>query len=308
MRARRLLAELRGTAPPPSGSRALAELCAREIAGDLLSPEILGEELARGARVVEIARGSGAEWREMPAADVVWIGRDVYASIPGAVARVELLEAARRAARRAVVVHVPVGDEGSHAGRVVVDAPRRILRALGLRVAEPGDRFGVEHGGFSHCFFDEEELRREARRAGLAIVRRRAYLFVLREIDEIEERADAFGVEMVRALTEVRDAERARTRETPERALAAMRARGAEAKQRGPIGRARLQRAIGWIDALSRAVGRRPSCYRRTLLELALDAGAAREPVVFGLDVESTGHIAFKDREERSFDVTFEVR
>ena len=49
------------------------------------------------------------------------------------------------------------------------------------------------------------------------------------------------------------------------------------------------------------------SCYRRILLESALDAGAARETVVFGLDVGSTGHVAFEDREERAFDVSFAI-
>jgi hypothetical protein len=49
------------------------------------------------------------------------------------------------------------------------------------------------------------------------------------------------------------------------------------------------------------------NCYRRTLVELALDAGAAHETLVFGLDVGKTGHVAFKDREDVAFDVTFEV-
>jgi hypothetical protein len=50
-----------------------------------------------------------------------------------------------------------------------------------------------------------------------------------------------------------------------------------------------------------------PSCFRRVLLETALDAGAARETLIFGLDVGSTGHVAFAGREERSFDVSFEI-
>jgi hypothetical protein len=83
-----------------------------------------------------------------------------------------------------------------------------------------------------------------------------------------------------------------------------MRARGATATARGPIGRARLRRAIGWVDALAPGGA---NCYRRALLEIALDAGAARETVVFGLDVGRTGHIAFEDREERTFDVSFAV-
>jgi hypothetical protein len=50
-----------------------------------------------------------------------------------------------------------------------------------------------------------------------------------------------------------------------------------------------------------------PNCFRRTLLELSLDAGAARERIVFGLDVGRTGHVTFKGREDRSFDVVYEL-
>jgi hypothetical protein len=42
-------------------------------------------------------------------------------------------------------------------------------------------------------------------------------------------------------------------------------------------------------------------------MELALDRGAAEETLVFGLDVGTTGHVAFKDTEERHFDVLFEI-
>ena len=41
--------------------------------------------------------------------------------------------------------------------------------------------------------------------------------------------------------------------------------------------------------------------------ELALDAGAAEEVVVLGLDVGKTGHIAFEHREEMPFDVAFRI-
>jgi len=61
---------------------------------------------------------------------------------------------------------------------------------------------------------------------------------------------------------------------------------------------------VGWTDAL---LPGSPSCYRRVLLEVALDGGAARETVVFGLDVGSTGHVAFENREERLFDVSFTI-
>jgi hypothetical protein len=52
--------------------------------------------------------------------------------------------------------------------------------------------------------------------------------------------------------------------------------------RRGPRERAFLQRLIAAIDA--RLPGE-PSCYRRALLEMALDGGAAREPLHLGLRV-----------------------
>src|SRR5258706_507164 len=83
---------------------------------------------------------------------------------------------------------------------------------------------------------------------------------------------------------------RARMEDSPEKAVSAMRAIGRNAAARDEIGRARLKRAIGWIDAVMPRGG---NCFRRTLIELALDAGAAEETLAFGLDVGRTGHVAF---------------
>jgi len=141
------------------------------------------------------------------------------------------------------------------------------------------------------------------------VVSRHGFVFTLRRAEAHEERspperAEPFAGELARVARRVREIDERRLRDTPQRVLAELRASGATAKERGPIGRARLRRAIGWIDA---ALPGGPNCYRRILLELTLDAGAARETVVFGLDVGSTGHVAFEDREERTFDVAFSI-
>ena len=60
-----------------------------------------------------------------------------------------------------------------------------------------------------------------------------------------------------------------------------MRARGRERTERAAPERARLRRAIGWLDA--RLPGG-DNCYRRVLLEIALDRGAAGEPFRMGID------------------------
>ena len=262
------------------------------------------EEAIRATRVEEMSEGGMA---------VVTLGRGVYASVPTREGRVRLLAMARRAAREAVVVHVVVTDDDSHVGRVVIDVPRRALRRLGLPLAEPGDRFGPER--YAHCFFDEEALLSEIAAAGLRVKARHGYSFVLDDAPPTRAQASShasaphekpqpFRSELSRVARSVRAIERTRLREAPERALAAMRERGSREPTRGPVGRARLRRAVGWVDALFPGGG---NCYRRILLEVALDAGAARETVVFGLDVGTTGHVAFEDREERTFDVSFAI-
>jgi len=240
-------------------------------------------------------------------ADVVRLGREVYAHIPGRAARVRLLRLARAAARRAVSLHVTIAEDHSHVGRAVIDAPRRVLRGLHVPLAEPGDRAYPER--FVHCFFDEEELLAEIGQAGLVVQGRKGFTFSLAAADPsalpIPEAADPFAIEVARVAALVRAVDRHRKNEPPAQALSAVRARGLETERaRGPIGRARLRRAIGWLDALAPGGA---SCYRRVLLENALDAGAARETVVFGLDVGKTGHVAFEDREDRTFDVSFAI-
>jgi hypothetical protein len=203
---------------------------------------------------------------------------------------------------------VPIHADRTHLARAALDAPRAAARALvggagAAAIPEPGDRFA--DGGFVHAFFDEEPLYAEIARARLGVESRRGFRFRLTRAahERGREIADPFALELARASRLVSLAERARTADPPERALARMRELGARAVRRGPVGRARLRRAIGWVDALFRSG---PNCYRRTLLELALDRGAAEEIVVFGLDVGRTGHVAFKDREELAFDVLFE--
>ncbi|MDB5217078.1 MAG: hypothetical protein JWO86_5005 [Myxococcaceae bacterium] len=293
---RRLIAELRAVSSPRDVDAALARLHVR----------VMGDELAIIAADGAEASG-GLDALGARSVAVVSLARDVYARVPTSEGRVRLLVLAARAARERVELHALVSDEKSHLGRLAIDAPRRILRAAGLPAAEPGDRFGPDR--FAHCFFDEEMLHDEVRRAGLVLSARRGFLFTLRRADASEERAaperaEPFAMELARVVRHVREVDESRKQATPQRVVDELRARGANAKERGPVGRARLRRAIGWVDA---ALPGGANCYRRVLLELALDAGAARETVVFGLDVGSTGHVAFEDREERTFDVAFAI-
>jgi hypothetical protein len=65
-----------------------------------------------------------------------------------------------------------------------------------------------------------------------------------------------------------------------------VRAEGRARGGRSERSRARLARAIRWVDRLGPGG---PNCLRRTLLAVALDPDAAREPVVFGLNVRAKG-------------------
>jgi hypothetical protein len=290
----RLFAELRGRTSERACDEALARL---RIAKD--SQGVLEIHARLDGRPLGDLRDEEAE--------VVHIAPDVYASVPTSEGRVKLLRLARSAATKTVTVHVAINDDKTHLGRAFIDGPRKVLRVAGLPIAEPGDRFGP--GRYTHCFFDEEELLGEIERASLAVAARQGFRFTLAAIDpsveHVPEEAGSFALEVARATSLVRAVDSGRARQTPAQILAAMRKRGtATGRARGPIGRARLRRAIGWVDALSPGG---PSCYRRILLESALDAGAAGETVVFGLDVGRTGHVAFEDREERTFDVSFAI-
>jgi hypothetical protein len=68
-----------------------------------------------------------------------------------------------------------------------------------------------------------------------------------------------------------------------------------------------LQRAIAWVDACLGA-----NCFRRTLLETALDRGAAHEPVSLGFSAGEksplSGHAWLGAEEQtRSYDFTVKL-
>jgi hypothetical protein len=84
--------------------------------------------------------------------------------------------------------------------------------------------------------------------------------------------------------------DRARKREGPKHLIARLRRRGLASRRRDARGRRLLGRIVSGVD---RFFPGGPNCYRRVLLEVALDAGAAEEPVSFALRVgggPGTGH------------------
>jgi hypothetical protein len=116
----------------------------------------------------------------------------------------------------------------------------------------------------------------------------------------------ALALDLGHVLLALPAVERGRRHAPPGPLLTKMRARGISRRERSSFSRARLARAIAWVDRLGPGG---PNCLRRTLLRVALDPVAAREPVVFGLDVtEAKGHAWVSGTEEADrYDVEFRV-
>jgi hypothetical protein len=88
----------------------------------------------------------------------------------------------------------------------------------------------------------------------------------------------------------------ARSRRGPQSLVTELRARGSRRGPRDTVARARLQRIIGFVDRCFPSGG---NCYRRALMEIALDAGAAAEPLNLGLQAHGgpgSGHAWLADR------------
>jgi hypothetical protein len=93
----------------------------------------------------------------------------------------------------------------------------------------------------------------------------------------------------------------------PESAVRNARRVGRDAGVRSEPERARLRRAIWFVDRVTGA-----NCYRRVLLELSLDRAVADDPVYFGLrsrDEGLPGH-AWRGRDpalEQRFEAVFQI-
>ncbi len=104
------------------------------------------------------------------------------------------------------------------------------------------------------------------------------------------DRASA-ALELLRVMIALPGVEWARRTKGFEPAVTALRARGTRCPRREWRQRVLLRRAIAWLDARVPWGG---NCYRRVLLELTLDAGAACEPVLIGLNAKGghgSGHV-----------------
>jgi hypothetical protein len=113
-------------------------------------------------------------------------------------------------------------------------------------------------------------------------------------------------VELGRVLAVLPWVEMARRRRGLKPVVARLRDTSWKLWQRPPHARVHLRRAIAWVDHFMPGGG---NCYRRVLLEMALDRGAAAEPVCMGfhaLGPRLKGHVWLADRSGSSepFQVT----
>src|SRR5262249_41379125 len=113
--------------------------------------------------------------------------------------------------------------------------------------------------------------------------------------------------ELARVLVTLPEIERKRRSMGPKPLLVILRTRGSRSRARAPVARARLRSAIRWVDARFSDGG---NCYRRALLEIALDRDAAAEPFRRGLSIGGgarSGHAWLADRAGRDESYDAEV-
>jgi hypothetical protein len=117
----------------------------------------------------------------------------------------------------------------------------------------------------------------------------------------------AFADEMMEVAILLREVEEARLREGPEALLKRLRPLGAKRAPRTLSQRQRLSRNVTRIDRLLHGES---NCYRRSLVQVALDRDAASQPFVLGLDVPASGvkgHAWLEGNERAGFDVEFRL-
>ncbi len=115
-------------------------------------------------------------------------------------------------------------------------------------------------------------------------------------------------MELLRVLLVLRGAETARRFPGIQQLLLAIRSGARRLPERTPWARRNLRRAIAWVDSL---LPGGPNCYRRVLLEMMLDRGAASEPVCMGFLSDGdklTGHVWLLGHAESSDGYQVNVR
>jgi hypothetical protein len=115
-------------------------------------------------------------------------------------------------------------------------------------------------------------------------------------------------VEVARVLASLGRVEAARRSLGPRPLLDRLRRGARRTPERDATGRRCLRRAIRWVDSCLPGGG---NCYRRALLEMALDRGAAREPLAMGMSAQGervSGHAWLSDADRGATPYEFVIR
>jgi ubiquinone/menaquinone biosynthesis C-methylase UbiE len=169
------------------------------IGVDTCAPEIAfaREEAARRGGEVRFLEGDLEELTlDAGSFDVAFLASEVYATIPGRERRVAALRLCARFVRPGglVIVAAFTAQHMTLGGRILLDAPRRLVRRLARRagvsedvVPEPGDRRvrdGAPGGpvlwSFRHRFASDDEIAGELGDAGLSAVDRVSSYWITR--------------------------------------------------------------------------------------------------------------------------------
>jgi hypothetical protein len=227
----------------------------------------------------------------------------VYETTQGLSARQSLLARLHSALTNAgeLVCYVTVSAEGALPGLLAIDWPRRALSQVGFKLAEPGARRDAQR------FVREIDLLREFAQAGFKRSGRGWNRFVFEKTAPFElEPAPLRARDLVALANAFQWLRTCVETESPKALLSLCRASGLQKRVRTPAERESLAWAACLFDAA--CPGRR-GCYRRTMLQVAVDGGAAREAVVFGLDVGRTGHAWLESEAlaQKPFHVSFRI-
>ncbi len=226
--------------------------------------------------------------------DAVLLASDIFAGTPGRAARIRALREARAAVRPEGVVAFQAELAIGRMRGIRLEAPRVALRALGVNVAERGGqstwRGAPPERVFRHLFRNDVELIDEVEEAGLAWEARLGSHAVARRSERAasSEPLPSIAREVARVIRALPLVEHHRRTLGPEPAVTDLRRRGARTTRRDPAARAQLRSAIALCDRLLPLGG---GCFRRALLEVALDAGAAEERFHVALHDKRNGHV-----------------
>jgi hypothetical protein len=264
--------------------RALRSAIAPQFAGSV-SPSALRATPDGPDDYVLKSRGEGLRLWEVPGGVKVRFPEGLYGRIGPRDARAEILRVLLGKGRR-VVLQERIESGPPHLGRVVIDGPRSLTQKVTrLRlVPDPGARVVPAEEGlvFRQLFFSAADFYEDLAMASAIVLGTNGTTIDL--CTGVLQRP-RYGVarEVSRALRRAPAIESLFRMPSTKFAVEAARKLGAHTPERSEWERARLSDAIALVDS-GRPAGR--SCLWRVLAELSLDAGAALETVVFGLDPE----------------------